>query len=52
MLVAERFFEVLIGMEELDQQARLDDAPAEFVDGWLRLSEALGNRTSFLEKEK
>ena len=37
---------------DVDQQARLDDAPAEFVDGWLKLSEALGKRTSFLEKEK
>jgi hypothetical protein len=34
------------------QQARLDDAPAEFVDGWLKLSEALGDRTSTLEKDK
>jgi hypothetical protein len=37
---------------DLDQQARLDDAPAEFVDGWLKLSDALGNRSSFLEKKK
>jgi hypothetical protein len=34
------------------QQARLDDAPAEFVDGWLKLSEALGERTSTLEKDE
>jgi hypothetical protein len=37
---------------DVDQQARLDDAPAEFVDGWLKLSDALGDRTSVLEKDK
>lgn len=34
------------------QQARLDDAPAEFVDGWLKLSDAFGNRTGSIEKKK
>jgi len=33
------------------QQARLGDAPAEFVDGWLKLSELSGHRDGRRMKE-